>query len=186
MQLNRAASRYAKSLLDLAIEQNKLEDVQAGVLTVQGALAESKDLELLVSSQVVQEDKMAKALQAVFAGKIDELLMNFILLVAKNNRSTIIPDILTAFELKYKVYKKVLVVELKSAVKLADKQKEEIKKLLLKGDDFKDVELQEVIDPSLIGGFIISTGEKQYDASIATKLRELKANFSTAHFESKL
>lgn len=176
MRISKAASRYAKSLLDFSIEQNQLEETHADVLHLLSAINGSKDLELLINSRVIQEEKKLEIYDKLFAGKVSELTLKFFKLIAKNSRSAIIPGILESFLLKYKVHKRILSIEVVTATPLSDDAKA---KLLAKVDtkDWKEVELDVRVDPNIIGGLIFRAGGQQLDASIASGLKKLKKEF---------
>lgn len=185
MKFSRAASRYAKSLLDLAVERNELEVAFKDVNTIREAIEGSRDLELLVNSKVVQEEKKLPIYDKVFGGSISELTLKFIKLVAKNHRSEIIPAICSDFNTKYNEYKKILTVEVISAVKLSDEQKAKMVGIL-KTDNWNEVKLVETIDPSIIGGVIFKTHDLMVDTSISSQLNEMKQRFVNTSYVSQL
>lgn len=173
MNLNKASKRYAKALLALALEQNVLSEVKADIDLLTQTLDSSRDFRVLVNSQVVQEDKKATIYKKLLGGKISDLSLKFFLLVAKNHRSTIIPFICSSFTEVYKKHMKIFPVSIISAHKLDEDIKQRLIELLKKGD-VNEVELNEQIDESLIGGFIIKSEDRQIDASVAHQLTELK------------
>ncbi len=185
MRFSKAAGRYAKSLLDFSIEQNQLETTHTDVLGLLKAINDSKDLELMMHSKVVQEDKKLAIYDTLFAGKISDLTLKFIKLIAKNSRSSIIPGILEAFLFKYKVHKKILSVEVVTAIPLTDDAKS---KLMSKIDteNWSNVEFDVKVDPKIIGGIIFRAGGQQLDASIASRLNELKKEFTSNDHVSQL
>ncbi len=86
MNLNKASKRYAKALLALALEQNKLEEVKSDIELLTETLAASRDFRVLVKSQVVQEEKKAVIYKKLLGDKISDLTLRFFLLVAKNHK----------------------------------------------------------------------------------------------------
>ena len=185
MRISKAATRYAKSLLDFSIEQNQLEQTHTDVLQLLSAIDESKELELLMNSKVIQEEKKLEIYEKLFAGKISELSLKFFMLIAKNSRSAIIPGILEAFLLKYKVHKKILSVDVVTATPLTEDAKA---KLLSKveTENWSEIEFNISVDPSIIGGLIFRAGGQQLDASIASRLKELKKEFISSDHVSQL
>lgn len=176
MRISKAATRYAKSLLDFSIEKDQLEQTHADVLHLLQTIEGSKDLELLINSKVIQEDKKVTIYDKVFKGQISDLTLKFITLIAKNSRSSIIPAICEDFLLKYKVHKRVLTVDVISAVSLS----EEVKSKLLSSlntDGWNEVDLNIKVDPNIIGGIIFRAGGQQLDASVSSRLKELRKEF---------
>lgn len=187
MSVYRIASRYAKSLLDLSLEQNKLEKVLEDMHYLSD-VCKVRDFVLMLNNPVVQTDKKLKVFKELFSGKMDSLTEQFIVLVAQKGRERYLPDIATDFVVKYRAYKNIELAKVKSAAPLTSDQQANIQKglseMLPKGTS---LELELLVDPSLIGGFIIEFGDKVYDASIADKLDEMRKDlFSKNLFVSKI
>ena len=173
MSVTRIASRYAKSLLDLAKEQGKLEAVVEDIKTFNGA-TQNRDLFLLLKSPIVNGSKKLDIFKAIFDGKLDKLTMAFMDIVIKKGREAYLPEIATEFMQQYKTLNKVSTVTLTTAQPISDTALESIKAKLL-GSDITDesVEIETAVDESLIGGFVVQVGDKLVDASVAHKLREM-------------
>ncbi len=173
MQISKAAKRYAKSLLELAVEKGLLEEVYADVQLVQNTVDETHDLSVLMGSQVIPESKKVVAYTSIFQGKVQELTMSFMALITKGGRSQILEMILESFVDQYKLHKRICIIEVTSAVALSAEMKKQII-AKLKNDHWDTYELNEVVDPTLIGGIILRLNHLQLDQSISTKLRTLK------------
>ncbi len=171
MKGTKVATRYAKSLMELALDQNKLDQV-AGDMNYLLETSENHDFELFLNNPIVKSDKKIDIYKELF-GQFEDLTSNFINLITKNGREAYLPEIAQAFDSLLKEHKGIVAVTLISAVKLEDSTK---KAILAKIDNYVDgtIELKEKIDASLIGGFIVKIGNKQIDASVATKLNKLK------------
>jgi F-type H+-transporting ATPase subunit delta len=96
MSVSQVASRYAKSLLDLAIEQGKTEVVKGDMANFKEAL-KSRDLYLLLKSPIIYPTKKISALKAVFEGKLDALTMSFFELTIRKGREPLLVDIADEF-----------------------------------------------------------------------------------------
>src|ERR1700733_3308009 len=163
------AARYAKSLLTLATEQGKVDAVYSDMQTLLVS-CRIKDFQLLISSPLVKTDKKIAAFKTIFAGKISDITEKFMVLLAKNKRESYLEKIADEFIDQYKVQKKIVTVVVTSAIKLDDPTRKKLNTIL--GNWFKtQIELIEKIDPKLIGGFIITVGNRQADVSV---LRQLK------------
>lgn len=177
MAYGRAAGRYAKSLIELSIEQNNLEAVKADMDLIHSACEESRDLVLLLESPVVKTDKKLSVLNALFGAQVSDLTNAFIKILTEKGREGLIDDISAAFEDKYLAHKNILKTVIKSVDGVDDTVKAKVTELI-KTAYQKDVEIIEEMDRSLIGGFILTIGDKQVDASISSKLAELEKEFS--------
>ncbi|MDR0803371.1 ATP synthase F1 subunit delta [Fluviicola sp.] len=172
MKSSKSASRYAQALLDLAIEQNKVDAIAADMKYMATVCAENRDLELMLESPVVKADKKIAVLNAVF-DQFDKATASFVELIVKNGREAYLPQIAESFDAILKQYLGIIPVTLISAHRLDDKVKKEI---VSKVQNFTSgtVELTEKIDADLIGGFIVRMGDDQIDASVASQMNKLK------------
>ncbi len=178
MSVIRIASRYAKSLLDLSIEGNKLDTILGDVQSLQNAVA-NEDLANMLKSPIIKGDKKKQILNAIFNGKVDELTMKFMDLVVLKGRESYLKDILDEFMNQYRQFKSISIVKITSAEPLNDENIANIKaKLLVSKETADNIEIETVVDPSILGGIIIQVGDKLYDASVAHKLQTLRKEFS--------
>lgn len=186
MSVHRIASRYAKSLIELAEEQNKLEVITQDIEAFQKAM-DSRDFYLLLKSPIVNTDKKKQILKAIFEGKFDELTMGFINILATKGREAYLPEITSEYMAQYKRIKHISTVKLTTATELDEASVEAIRKRL-EESNFTDhnVEMVTAVDPKLIGGFIIEMEDKLYDASVANKLEDLKRDFKDNLYVSKI
>src|SRR5580692_8626795 len=93
----RLAGRYAKSLIDLAIEKNQLDEVFQDMLFLQKVCSDNKDFVSMLKSPVINADKKEKILEAVTKGKVTVLTALFNKLLIKKGRETYLPEIAKAF-----------------------------------------------------------------------------------------
>lgn len=172
MKISKSASRYAQALLDLAIEQNKLDAVAADMKYMATVCAENPELELMLQSPVVKADKKLSVLNAIF-DQFDQLTNLFVDLIVKNGREAYLSQIASSFDVLLKAHQGIVPVTLISAQKLDDKVKKEIVSKV-QASITGTVELTEKIDTDLIGGFIVRMGDTQIDASVASQINKLK------------
>lgn len=178
MSVTRIATRYAKSLMELAAQQGSLEQVQADMLMLHRA-SQNRDLHLFLKSPIIHADKKNAALEAMFGGKLDKLTMLYLQLLVKKGREGYLPEITAEFASQYKVLKKITPVTVTSAVPLSEAVLADLrKKLLDSGITSEHLDITTKVDPELIGGFVLEFDNKRYDASIAHKLEVLKTQFT--------
>ena len=177
MSVIRIATRYAKSLIELAVSQDKLEQVFADINTLKAA-TQNRDLRLLLKSPIVHGDKKMAVLNALFQNQLDTLTMSYLQLLVSKGREMYVPEIALEFANQYKALKHITSVTVTSATPLSDEVLNNLRgKLLNSGVTSENLEIQVKIDPSLIGGFVLEFDNKRYDASVASKLVDLKADF---------
>jgi F-type H+-transporting ATPase subunit delta len=182
----RVASRYAKSLLDLAIEQGQLEQVHGDMMYLQQLTKQSRDFLSLLRSPVVKADTKIKAINAVTAGKVTPLTTSFIHLMTSKAREAVLPEIITSFINQYKEHKGIKTVKLTTAVPVSDAVKAEIVAQVKKSGGFENLELLETVDPNIIGGFVLQADDQLIDASIAYDLKNISRQFENNDFIYKV
>ena len=177
MKQSRATIRYAKSLISISKEQNSLETSFNDMLLVSSVCSSNKDFVNLLKTPIVKTDLKIKILNELLAKSISDLTLSFIVLIAKKKREILLPEIAECFIALYKNNKNIKEVSVVTAKPLDDDLRKEVMSFIEKQSNSK-IELKEIIDESLIGGAIIRMDDKQLDASISSKLKSLKNQFS--------
>ena len=171
----RIATRYAKSLLELAIENKKLEKVFDDMAMFYSLCQESRPFNNFIKNPIINSYKKLRIFQSLFEKRIDELSYKFIDIITRKGREDILPEIGEQFLKEYRIYNKIEIVNITTTIVLDEGLKEEFitlsKKLI---GESKKIELEEKVDKDLLGGFILRIGDKQIDDSVSSKLRELK------------
>ena len=167
------ASRYAKSLMELAVENKQLDAVKNDMKTIQLVCNENREFILFLNSPVIKTDKKLAVLSDLFKGKISDLSLSFLNLITSKRRESYIGDIAAAFDEQYKENKNIFTAVVTSANGLDEKTKQKVIDLV-KSQMNGEVELTEKIDPNTIGGFILKIGDRQVDKSVARQLSNLK------------
>lgn len=182
----RLAGRYAKSLIDLAIEKGQLEEVNQDMLWLQAVCKSNRDFVNLLRSPIIKADTKSKILQAVTAGKLSELTNAFNRLLINKGRESNLPEIVTAAVALYKEHKNIHTVKLTTASPIGDNVRAGIVDQIRKSAGFEKIELEEKVDPSLIGGFVLQVGDKLIDASISYDLKAIAKQFENNDFIFKV
>ncbi len=179
MSVNRIASRFAKSLLELAEEKGQLEAVRADMDTF-GLALENRELYLLLKSPIVHADKKISILDAIFKDKINALTMSFLHICVQKGREPYLTEIAEAFIVQYREKKNILSLKVISAIPLDDQVQNQIKdQVRASGLASGEIQLDTSVNPELIGGFILELEDKRYDASVARKLDLLRKEINT-------
>lgn len=169
----RLASRYSKSLLQLAQERNALETVYTEILGIHALVVNSRELKLFLKSPIILADKKLSVLKKIFDGKVSELTYKFLELLVKKGRESYIPEITASFIEQYKTLKHITTVTLTSATKLDKATVDSIVSTLKTQAKLSEIDLKEEVDESLIGGFVLQYDDKQIDTSVIRNLRQL-------------
>jgi F-type H+-transporting ATPase subunit delta len=172
--------RYAKSLIQLATENNKIEEVYADMQKLLKLCLKVNDFRLLLQSPLVKTDKKISTFKTLLKGEVCDITDKFIVLLAKNKRESYLEKIAEEFIDQYKTKMNVSVVVITSAIMLDESTRKKLIKILtnhLKAT----IELQEKIDPKIIGGFVLTIGNRQADMSVLKQLKNLNKNFNQSH-----
>jgi F-type H+-transporting ATPase subunit delta len=182
----RLASRYAKSLLGLAVERGQLEEAYADMLLMQQICKGNPDFVNLLRSPILKSDAKRKIIETITKGKISELTTAFNALLVRKGRESVLPEIITAFISQYKEHKNIHTVRLVTAVPISDSVKSAIINQVKKAGGIDNVELADTVDPDIIGGFVLQVGDKLVDASISYDLRTIARQFENNDFIYKI
>lgn len=182
MSVTRIASRYAKSLVELAQEQNKLEIVLKDIKSFKEAVG-NRDLYLMIKSPIVNGSKKQVIFNQLFGSKYDKLTLSFFEIILRKGREIYLPEMAAEFEKQYKVFKGISTVKITTATPLNDAELKRIQDKLLESNiTSKSIEFSLVVNPEIIGGFVIQIEDNLYDASVTRKLNDLRKEFMTNKF----
>ena len=178
----RIASRYAKSLIDLSVEQGKLEEVNKDMLLFSQMIDENRDFVLMLKSPIITHDKKLAILNQVFDGKVNELTLSIFQILTRKHREAYLPQIATEFHHQYNLNQGVEEATVTTTFPLNDKLRSEFSKVVEQISK-KKVELTEKVEESLIGGFILKIGDRQIDDSVSSRLQAMRVEFTKNHYE---
>jgi F-type H+-transporting ATPase subunit delta len=172
----RAAIRYAKAALSLASDQNAAEAVNKDMIAIANTIAESVELDQVLKSSVVKTEVKKAALDKIFPG-LNKISSDLFDVLITNKRIDILGDVAAKYTVLFDELSGKEVAQVTTAIPMTEDL--EIKVLAkVKELTTKAVELENVVDESILGGFILRIGDKQYNASVANKLNRLKREFS--------
>ncbi len=176
MQNPRLASRYAKSLIGLAVEKNQLEAVHGDMLLLKAISHSNADVLALLRSPIIKADKKVKILGAILDGKISAITSGFIRLLTVKGREGVLDEIAVAFEEQYNAMKNIARVKITTATTL-DSSLLALIREKVETSAGRKVEIETSVNPDLIGGFVLETGNELFDASVLRDLKDIKKQF---------
>jgi F-type H+-transporting ATPase subunit delta len=186
MQNLRLATRYAKSLFELAIEKGQVDTVYNDMLVLQAICNASPEFKRILNSPIIKADKKKSILEAVTNGKVSEMTSRFNSLLIQKGRESEMSDIILAFVKEYKAYKGIKTLKLTTAVPVSDEIKKELIEKVQNKTQVKNIELEEVINPEIIGGFILQVDDMEVDTSVSFYLNQVKKQFFNNDFVYKI
>ncbi|MCK3683725.1 ATP synthase F1 subunit delta [Maribellus sp. YY47] len=165
--------RYAKAFFSTAKEKKLLDPLKADIQSVLEICHSVPDFILLLESPVVKTSKKAMLIRQIFEGKVDQLTLNFLLLIVENKREVFIPGICRNFLDLSKKDQNIRSALLTTASEVSPATIQKIQELLEKELD-ATIELSTQVNPEILGGMVLRLDDKQYDASVASQLKKIK------------
>ena len=171
------AARYAKSLIDLAEEQNSVDVMKKDMELFHDTLKANPELKAVLANPIVSHTKKIKILDEVFASKVNKASITFFKLMVNKCRFEILYATSKEYINMYDIKNNIVHASVVSASVLSDANK---KKMIAEIHEATGgtVKLDAKVDPSLIGGFVLTVGDRQVDTSIANDLKKLKKEFA--------
>ena len=173
MSVFKVASRYAKSLIDLAKEQGDLDVIKADMEQIAAVIKSSTELQAVLSNPIIKTDKKQNILTSLFGGKVRPEILTFFGIMIRKGRSGILYPTAIEFVNQYNEIKGIVNAEVTSAALLSAENLEALKTSIATQINAQVI-LSNKVDPSLIGGFVVKVGDRQVDVSLAGKLNKLE------------
>ncbi len=173
----RVATRYAKSMIDLAEKQNLLEEIKSDMALFVQTLKANSLLKAVLRNPIVSPLKKTEILVAIFSGKVQADTLGFFKIMVDKMRSEVLYETAKEFIEQYDRKKHIVKAAIVSAVPLSENNRKEVIDVL-KAATGGEMVLEEKVDPKLIGGFILTVGDRQFDTSISNTLSKLKKEFN--------
>ena len=173
-QTSNVASRYAQALFDLAQDQKTAAAVEADLKSLKGALADSRDLRILLASPTFTSEDRSKGLTAI-ANKagFNATTKKFLGLLAANGRASALAEVIAAFEKLAADARGEVQAQVTTALPLTAAQAKGVAQALRQALG-KDPMIETRVDPAILGGIKVRVGSRLFDASLRAKLDSLK------------
>ncbi|MGB0294157.1 MAG: ATP synthase F1 subunit delta [Flavobacteriaceae bacterium] len=173
---SRASVRYAKALFEAAVERNNVEAVAKDMMHIAQTVESSDELKQLLQNTTVSSTVIKNYLDKIFSDS-SSLVKSLIDVLAINKRLSLIAQIANEYDRKCQALNDTKKVTVISAVALNESSQKAIITNLEK-QGLKNISLENTVDPSILGGFVLKFDDNQFDASIKNKLTRIKREFS--------
>jgi|TARA_B110000908_G_C10186080_1_gene418056 F-type H+-transporting ATPase subunit delta len=172
----RVSSKYASSLLQVAVKKNILDDIYKDIKLL-GSLCKDNNFLLMLRNPFISYYKKKKILHNIFKGKVNDLMLSFFNLLVLRGREVFIPSIVETFLVKYNEHCNIKNAKITTTFNLSKNLRSDFINLVKKITLCNKVNLIESVDASLIGGYILSVDDKKIDESIKSNLNLLRLSF---------
>ena len=177
MRGNRAAIRYAKAVLQKAKDSNLTEVVFADMQIVSNTIKANKDLKNMLKSPLIKGNDKKEALLEIFKDNSEET-RSLIRVLVDNKRTNLLNEVSKNYIALFNEEQGVKVAQVTTAIPLSDEIEQKVLAKIKEMTGSNKVTLENNIDESILGGFVLRIGDLQYNASIANKLSKIKREFS--------
>lgn len=172
----RAAIRYAKAILDIAQVNNSTQAVNSDMTSIVTTIKGSAELKEFLQSPIVKGEIKFSSLNEIFASAQKETKGLFHLLLV-NKRFELLNDVALQFNALHDELNGIEIAKVTTAFPITPELEAKVLEKIASFSN-KNITIQNVVDPAIIGGFILRMGDKQYNASVASSLQNLKREFS--------
>jgi len=183
MNESQISVRYAKALFQSASEQGIQDRVYRDMELLAGVCRISDFNEMLITPSL-KDSKKCQLAESVLKEHLSGISMSMIRLVIKNSREAYLPAIARNYRDLYRRSRGIKTASVTTAREVDEAVKKQIRDLIGKTYD-ADVELTTSVDEALIGGFVLTIGDMQYDASVLSSLKKMKKQLLQTHIEKK-
>jgi F-type H+-transporting ATPase subunit delta len=177
--MKKVASRYAKSLLQLAVEEGVLERVHKDMLCLDQVCSGNKALVSVLKNPLIKHDKKLAVLRVIFQNTTHTLTLRFFAMVTQKCREAVLPAMTRAFLAQYDQYQGIKTARVTTAFPLSDQITSQFQKIVQQISPYRQVILEQSVDTTLIGGYVLQVEDKRLDQSLRKKLLTLRKDFVT-------
>jgi F-type H+-transporting ATPase subunit delta len=176
MASTRAAIRYATAILDLSDSKGVTEIVNNDMKSIASTIKGNEELDTFIQNPTIKVEVKEKALLEVFA-TVDNVTKGLIHLLFENKRFEILDVIAAEYSKLFDIKNNVEVAKVTTAVAMDVALEAKVLAKIATLSD-KKITIENIVDPAIIGGFILRIGDQQYNASVANRLQVLKRELS--------
>lgn len=166
--------RYANALIELAKDAKNLDKVEQDLQALKAMIEGSADLAGAIRSPLIDQSAMGRAIEAISAkAGFQPITQNFLGVLVKNRRLSALNEIIAAFAHALAGRRGELTVDVQVAQDLTPAQKKDLQAALSKSMG-KEVTVRATVEPSILGGMIVTVGSRMIDDSVRRKLEKLR------------
>lgn len=174
MTVRASAARYAKALLDVAINESDPEQVERDLAAFQDLTSRHADLQRALTHPAIA----VSAKRAIVGALVERLKLvppvaRLLLLLADRDRLGLLPDLMELYRDRLMDYRRIVRAEVTTAMPLSDDRLDELRRRLAEATG-RSVVLVAKVDPALIGGMVTRIGSLVFDGSLANQLARVK------------
>lgn len=179
------SSTYGHALFELAVEENRIDELLLEAEVVKEVLSENPDYQKLLEHPRIDREEKVILLESCFRGRVSDDMTGLLCVMVRNDRQKEIISSLQDFADEVREYRGIGVCHVVSALLLTDDQKERLIERLIETTRYNSFEMHYETDPSLIGGLTVRIGDRVIDMSIRSKLNDLTKTLRQVSVEAQ-
>ena len=167
------AKKYAAALLALAKETGTLEEVEQELAQIGEIVQQNPELTDFLRNQLISREAKKEVVERIFMQHLNPMVMRFLGVVIDRGRIALLPDIIDVYLELSHVERNIAEAQVRLAVDLTDEEETRLIRELTELTG-KEIYLEKTIDPSILGGMIVTIGDRRIDGSLKRQLHEMK------------
>ncbi len=169
------ATRYARALFDVALSEGDLQQVSRDVGGFSALIASNEELARVLSNPAIPVQRKRAVVNELIArvGALSPIVSKLLVLLAERDRLVLLPEIVRTYENRLMDHAQVVRAELVTAVALPSERLQALQQGLARATR-RTVQMENRVDPSILGGAVAKVGSTVYDGSVTTQLAKLK------------
>jgi F-type H+-transporting ATPase subunit delta len=172
MNESKISVRYSRAVFEAALDKKIIDSIYSDMVFI-SEICRTKEMKEFLANPVIVPSKKEMIFHNMFGKQLNALTMSLIDLLVKNGRESYMPDIARAFMHETRKHKGITEAVLTTAVKVDAPVKKQVEDLVQRTFN-TGVELKEVVNPEIVGGFMLRVDDNFIDASVRSKLRKIK------------
>ena len=181
MTIAAIASHYSKALFNLTRSDEQLKNYAEALMGITQLIKDSSGFSSFLKHPFIKKEEKKNVLKSLFKDKSDELFLNFLFFLLDKKRINYLPQIANEYRAMADKKLERLQVGLLTALPIDNEMKEKVRQAL-ENQYKKKVYLKDKIDPQILGGMVLSIGNRVMDGSLKTRSAELKNHLLMANF----
>jgi len=174
MSLRTSATRYARALFDIAVQESDPVRIGSELESVVSALRDNRELNHALSSpQIPPASRIGIVRTLAQRANLAPPLAKLLVMLAERGRLELLPDLLAVYRERLLAHQNIVQASVRSAATLSSETLQTLQRRLSDATG-KHVQLAADVDPDLIGGIVTRIGSTVYDGSIRTQLHKLE------------
>lgn len=170
---SKIAAPYARALFDFSVDKNIMHQITADFQNLEIFLNESTELTDYLNNPLVSQDAKGEVLTKTLKAQVNRETFTFLMVLVSRDRINLLNSVITNYlELVYETAS-IKTIEVVSAVEFSTTQKSTLIQKLKELTNAREIKLDMIVDPNLIGGFLIKTESKVIDFTIKNQLQQL-------------